>query len=82
MSMTSLTSLRAAKEHQHIDRAASWAGKIPYGIYFVITNLWCCSAEFSDSEFLTLSTKWRAQTGLLVGWYNVSSILTLKDKIE
>ena len=29
MSMTSLTSLRAAKEPHHIDRAASWAGKIP-----------------------------------------------------
>ena len=29
MSITSLTSLRAAKEPHHIDGAASWAGMIP-----------------------------------------------------
>ena len=65
MSMTSLTSLRAAKEPHHIDRTASWAGKILYRIYFVIATIWCCSASFSYPEFLTLSTKWRAQTGIV-----------------
>ena len=44
MSMTSLTSLRAAKEPHHIDRTASWDGKITYRIYFVIATIWCCSA--------------------------------------
>ena len=65
MSMTSPTSLRAAKAPHHIDRAASWAGKIPYRIYFVIATIWCYSTYFSDPEFLTLSTKWRAQTGIV-----------------
>ena len=44
MCMTSFTSLRAAKETHHIDRASSWAGKIPYRYYFVIATIWCCSA--------------------------------------
>ena len=65
MSMTSLTSLGAAKQPNHIDRAASWACKIPYRIYFVIATIWCCSTLFSDPEFLTLSTKWRAYTGIV-----------------
>ena len=43
MSMTSFTSLRAAKEPHHIDWTASWAGMIPYRIYFVIATVWYCS---------------------------------------
>ena len=70
MSMTSLTSLRAAKDPHHIDRAASWAGKIPYRIYFVTatigatvpTSLIQNSSRCLQSGMLRLGL-------LVVGWY-------------
>ena len=79
MSMTYLASLRAAKEPHHIDRAVSWAGKIPYRIYSIIATIWCCS---TNSLIQNSSPVYEVlRLGLLVGWYIFSRIY-LKDKIE
>ena len=69
MSMTSLTSLRAAKEPNHIDRAASWAGKIPYRIYL---SLQPYGAAVPNSLIQNSSRCLRSgvlRLGLLTGWY-------------
>ena len=82
MSMTSLSSLRAAKEPHHINRAASWSGKISYRIYFVMQPY---GAAVHNSLIQISSRCLRSgvlKLGLLVGRYIFSSIRPLKDKIE
>ena len=77
MPMTSLTSLRAAKEPHYIDRAASWAGKVFYRIYFVIATY---GAAVRNSLIQNSSCCLRSgvlRLGLLVGWYIFSCNLTL-----
>ena len=77
-----MTSLRASKEPHHIDRAASWAGKTSYRIYFVLQPY---GTAVPNSLIQNSSCCLRSgvlRLGLLVGWYIFSSILTLKDKIE
>ena len=82
MSMTSLTSLRAAKEPHHIDRDVSWAVKIPYRIYFALQPY---GAAVPNSLIQNSSRCLRSgvlRLGLLVGWYIFSSILILKKRRE